>query len=204
MKTYTKRWIFAFTISFLVCSFLVMAFMLFMGAHGAEKSDKAPAASEGEQTEDIGFSDIEDNVGGVSFTEDQITEIARGVFGLDSFLHELSVSLSKSGEIDVGARINDSEKLLESYPELSRFSALLDVVENRSISVSGELENVDGRAAFRIVSASVSGVPIDKGLISPFLEDDEFSELFSVDYDSVDIRDGRIVFSGQLPEMLQY
>ncbi len=71
---------------------------------------------------------------------------------------------------------------------------MLSAVENRNIEVIGGLSDNGGMAAFEIESVSVSGVPIDKGLISPFIEEDDFSELFSVEYDSVEVDDGLLVF----------
>ena len=50
----------------------------------------------------------------------------------------------------------------------------------------------------------MSGVPIDKGLISPFIEEDDFSELFSVEYDSVEVDDGLLVFKNGVPDILKY
>ncbi len=46
-----------------------------------------------------------DNVGAVSFTEDQITELARNIFSLDGFLNNVSVELKSDSEIKVGAKI---------------------------------------------------------------------------------------------------
>ena len=57
-------------------------------------------------------------------------------------------------------------------------------------------------AAFEIESVTVAGVPIDKGLISPFIEEDDFSELFSVEYDSVEVDDGLLVFKNGVPDKM--
>lgn len=65
------------------------------------------------------------NVGAVSFTEDQITELARNIFSLDGFLNNVSVELKSDGEIKVGAKIKDKSALLKQYPELEKYSLLL-------------------------------------------------------------------------------
>ena len=93
---------------------------------------------------------------------------------------------------------------MEQYPELEKYSLLLSAVENRNIEVIGGLSDNGGMAAFEIESVSVSGVPIDKGLISPFIEEDDFSELFSVEYDSVEVDDGLLVFKNGVPDILKY
>ena len=207
MKQYTKSWMTAFTISLLVCACFVLAFLLYLNSQKSV-NDEEPAPSEREISEQEQtpeeFVDIQDNVGAVSFTEDQLTELARNIFSLDGFLNNVSVELSADGDITVGAKIKDKDALIEKYPELEKYSVLLSAVENRNIEVKGGLEDRDGMAAFEISSVTVSGVPIDKSMISPFLEDDDFSELFNVDYDSIEVDDGLLVFKNGVPDILKY
>jgi hypothetical protein len=206
VKQYTKNWMMAFTISLLVCACFVLAFMLYLNSQGGGAEEQpAPSRSEAdEQSAKEEFTDIPDNVGAVSFTEDQITELARNIFSLDGFLNNVSVELKSDGEIKVGAKIKDKSALLKQYPELEKYSLLLSAVEHRNIEVTGGLSDNGGMAAFEIESVTVAGVPIDKGLISPFIEEDDFSELFSVEYDSVEVDDGLLVFKNGVPDILKY
>ena len=232
MKQYAKNWITAFTISLLVCISLVLAFILYLNLSGKDGDGKNEpdknnvTALENTPSE---FTDVEDNVGAVSFTEDQITELARKIFFLDGFLSNVSVDLNADGSIGVQARIKDKDAdtsvgvqinadgsigvqarikdkdaLIKQYPELEKYGVLLSAMENRKIEVSGGLEDRDGSAAFVVESVKVAGLPIDKAIISPFLEEDDFSELFSVDYDSIEIDDGIVVFKNGVPDLLQY
>lgn len=207
LKQYAKNWITAFTISLLVCISLVLAFILYLNLSGKDGDGKNEpdknnvTALENTPSE---FTDVEDNVGAVSFTEDQITELARKIFFLDGFLSNVSVDLNADGSIGVQARIKDKDALIKQYPELEKYGVLLSAVENRKIEVSGGLEDRDGSAAFVVESVKVAGLPIDKAIISPFLEEDDFSELFSVDYDSIEIDDGIVVFKNGVPDLLQY
>ena len=207
LKQYAKNWITAFTISLLVCISLVLAFILYLNLSGKDRDGKSEpdknnvTARENTPSE---FTDVQDNVGAVSFTEDQITELARKIFFLDGFLSNVSVDLNADGSIGVQAKIKDKDALTKQYPELEKYGVLLSAVENRRIEVSGGLEDRDGSAAFVVESVKVAGLPIDKAIISPFLEEDDFSELFSVDYDSIEIDDGIVVFKNGVPDLLQY
>ncbi len=206
MRQYTKNWMMAFTISMLVCISFILAFMLYFNLNSAQDQQSAPSEQEPDESknEQQEFTDIDDNVGAVSFTEDQITELARNIFSLDGFLNNVSVELLAEDDIKVEAKIKDKEALLEHYPELEKYSILLSAVENRNIEVTGGLEDNDGLATFKIDTVKVSGMTIDKSIISPFFEQDDFSKLFNVDYDSVEIDDGMLVFKSGVPDILQY
>lgn len=206
MRQYTKNWMMAFTISMLVCISFILAFMLYFDLNSAQDQQSAPSEQEPDESknEQQEFTDIDDNVGAVSFTEDQITELARNIFSLDGFLNNVSVELLAEDDIKVEAKIKDKEALLEHYPELEKYSILLSAVENRNIEVTGGLEDNDGLATFKIDTVKVSGMTIDKSIISPFFEQDDFSKLFNVDYDSVEIDDGMLVFKSGVPDILQY
>lgn len=207
MKKYTKNWITAFTVSLLVCISLVLAFLLYLSLNGKDENKNNEPDKNNVTVHEAApneFTDVRDNVGAVSFTEDQITELARKIFFLDGFLSNVSVDLNADGSIGVRAKIKDKEALTEQYPELEKYGVLLSAVENRMIEVSGGLEDRDGAAAFVVESVKVAGLPVDKAIIGPFLEDDDFSELFNVDYDSIEIDDGIVVFKNGLPDLLQY
>ena len=82
VKQYTKKLMMAFTISLLVCACFVLAFMLYLNSQGGT-AEEQPAPSQKETDDKSGteeFTDVPDNVGAVSFTEDQITELARNIF----------------------------------------------------------------------------------------------------------------------------
>ena len=157
MRQYTKNWMMAFTISMLVCISFILAFMLYFNLNSAQDQQSAPSEQEPDESknEQQEFTDIDDNVGAVSFTEDQITELARNIFSLDGFLNNVSVELLAEDDIKVEAKIKDKEALLEHYPELEKYSILLSAVENRNIEVTGGLEDNDGLATFKIDTVKV-------------------------------------------------
>ena len=207
MKKYTKTWILSFVTSIAVFSVLIFAFAVFMNYDKKDRTDVSPQTQETPQSDTPDteeYTDYNDNVGAVSFTEDQITELARNIFYLDGYLNNVKVEFDKTGEIRMGARIKDKQKLVDSYPELEKYSALLGVVENQNISISAQVVEDDGMAKFSITDVNVGGLPIDKGLLEPFIEEDEFSKLFNVSYDSIEIDDGMVVFKQGVPDILDY
>ena len=183
-----------------------MAFMLIQGPqtvqHNPETNNKSENTRTPEQRQE--FTDIEDNVGAVSFTGDQLTELARNIFSLDGYLNNVKIELSDDGGVAVMATIKDKDKLIDTFPELDKYGALLAAVEKRKLDISGKIVDNGGMAAFEITSASVSGVPVSRELVTPFMENSDFAELFNVKYDSVKIENNRLVFYGQLPDILEY
>ena len=119
-------------------------------------------------------------------------------------MNNVSVELKSDSEIKVGAKIKDKDALLEQYPELEKYSLLLSAVENRNIEVIGGLSDNGGMAAFEIESVSVSGVPIDKGAYQSVYRGGRLFRAFSVEYDSVEVDDGLLVFKNGVPDILKY
>lgn len=206
MKQYTKKWLSAFSITVILITCAIFLFLLLTKKKQesitpdtsiSNKSDNAALDSEN-------YVNIADNVGAVSFTEDQITELARNIFSLDGFLTNLKVDFEENGDISMRAKIKDAKKLVETYPELASFSPVLSVIEGKDISVSGTVNNNGGYAQFDITGATVAGIKLNKALLSPFLEEGDFSALFDVEYDSVEIMNDRLVFKNGLPDILQY
>lgn len=206
MKQYTKKWLSAFSITVVLITCAVLLFLLLTRKEEVVVTPDSSYSSQGETTapDSENYVNIEDNVGAVSFTEDQITELARNIFSLDGFLTNLKVELEDGGDISVRAKIKDAKKLVETYPELASFSSLLSVIEGKDISVSGSLSDNGGYAQFDVTSAKVAGITLNKALLSPFLEEGDFSALFDVEYDCVEIMSDRLVFKNGLPEILQY
>lgn len=197
MKKYTKNWLLAFTVTVLVCVSLTLALLLYMRPASA----KTPAAPAKEQPQKPApFVDIEDNVGAVSLTEDEVTELARSAFSDEGFLTDVAVELEDDG-VALSARIKNKDALVSRYPELEKYSLLLSALEGRKITVTGGLAERDGLAAFEISEVTVAGLPVDKRLLSPFIEDDGFADFFGVPFDSVELKKGRLVFYGDLPEI---
>lgn len=210
LKNNTKTWLISFIVSMLTLTSMVMGFSIFMNID--RQKSNAPATdlvttyepdTDTEPHPEV-FEHIEDNVGAVTFTEDQITELARNIFSLDGFLSNVHVGFERSGDISVTAKIKDKEKLLDTYPELNKYSMILSVVEGKNISLTGSLSDEDGMATFSIEDVTVAGMSVDKSLLSPFIEEDDFSEIFNVEYDSIEITEGMLVFKNGLPDILQY
>jgi len=203
LRQYTKNWLLSFSISALVFVSLILAFLLFL------KDDESPVLPEEQPKQNIQqetepFVDYDDNVGAVTFTEDQVTELARNIFSLDGYLNNIKLEFEDDGNINIGAKIKDKEKLIETYPQLEKYSLVLTAVENKDIALTGELTDNEGMAQFEITKVSVAGMPIDKDILTPFIEQDEFAMLFDVEYNSVEIEDGMLVFKNGVPEILQY
>lgn len=206
MKKYRKNWLISFSASFMVFTALLFAFLAFMNYDNQKHVEKAEPQSteQPEQTQETEYVNYDDNVGAVSFTEDQITELARNIFYLDDYLSNVKVEFEETGTINVSAKIKDKERLVSEYPELEKYSTLLSIVENQKISMTGEITDNEGMAQLNIVDVKVAGIPIDKGLLEPFIEQDEFSELFNVEYDSIEFEEGTVVFKQGLPDILNY
>lgn len=204
MRKTTKHWMLAFTVSILVCVCGILGLLLYLQAQTPQVTAEETPAPVRRETDAVSFEDVQDNVGAVTFTEDQITEIARNVFSLDGFLQHVGVRLQDDGKIILSANIKDKEALIEEYPELAPYELLLGALEQKKITVNGALEEERGLATFRVSDVTVAGVPIDRNLIRPLLEEADFAELFRVDYDSVEVRDGMLVFSDGVPAILQY
>lgn len=202
MKGYRKIWLLSFCLSVLVLTCLILAFLLFMKSNTnnivaePEEYDETPDKSQSE------FINPDDNVGAVTFTEDRLTEIARNIYSLDDYLNNISVKLQSGGNVILSAKIKDTEKLCENFPELKKYSSVLSVIENQNITVGCELVDVNGMASLSVEDISVAGFDIDKSLVTPFVEKTDFAKIFNVRYDSVDIEDGLLVFNSGVPSIL--
>ncbi len=203
MKQYKKTWILSFCLSLLTFGCLAFAFLFFINKNAVQ--DKAPLQNE--QTEDIPphteYINPDDNVGSITFTEDRITELARNIYFLDGYLNDINIDLNND-EIIMSAKIKDVDKLCDAFPELKRYKAVLSVIENKDITVGCELINNEGVASLGVTDISIAGVNIDTSIISPFIEDTDFASLFSVDYDSIKVEDGVLVFKNGVPDILDY
>lgn len=203
MKGYVKLWLVSFVMSFCALALSIAAFLFFIKQNSVDITPE-PAAEQQPvvQTETV-YVEPQDNVGAVSFTEDQMTELARKLFSLDGFLKDLTLEFEE-GEIVFTAKIKDKDKLIEVYPELKKFSAVLSLVENKKISAVAVIENIGGRAALTLDSVTVGGMPIDADAVSPFIEMDGLSELFDVEYRNIELTDGSVIFKNGVPKILEY
>lgn len=203
MKKYTKNWLKGFFCALFVLLFAMYLFSVFMQKQGYYKAEdvgyekKTPKADVKTK-----YYEPQDNVGAISFTEDQMTELARNLFSLDGFLNGISLDF-EDGVITMQATITDKEKMLELYPELTKFSGVINVVENKQLVATVNVVNKDGRAAIKVDSVVADDMKIDGDVIAPFIENDDFSSLFDVEYDSVEISDGQIIFKNGLPDVLE-
>lgn len=203
MKQYKRIWLISFLVSLAVMSLVIFAFMIYMKENSAKPTATPSPSDNTEVNAQNTYIEPQDNVGAVSFTEDQMTELARKLFSLDGFINDLSLDFGEEG-ITISARIKDKEKLLESYPELVKFNTVLDMIEKKKMTVKGTVANSDGRAAIKIESVTVDGARIDGEVISPFVEDNEFSSLFDVEYENIEIAEGEVVFKNGVPDILKY
>ncbi len=202
MKGYKGLWLLSFTVSLVAIATSVFVFLSFMKPQNPINSDTV----ENEKTESNikeEYYEPQDNVGAVMFTEDQITELARNIFSYDEFLNDVTVELDEN-KISISAKISDAKRLVKTYPELEKYKAVISTLENKTISVDGTVKNSDGRAQLGVDSVSVGGIAIDGAIISPFIENDDFSELFDVEFENIELTKDAVVFKNGVPDILKY
>ena len=206
MKRYTKNWLLSFVVTLLLCTCAILLFLLFMknDSPTPEPQNNIQQITDQQPIIPEPYVNIQDNVGGVSFTEDQITELVRNIYSLDGFLTNLKVDFTDAGDISIRLKIKDANKLVSEYPELSGLSPVIKAIENQNISVDGSLSDSNGYACFEIKKATIGNISVNKTVLSPFLEQGDFSAIFDVDFDSVEITDDMLVFKNGLPAILQY
>ena len=153
-----------------------------------------------QQTE---YYEPQDNVGAISFTEDQITELVRKMFYVDGFINNLDITFEE-GRITVSAKIKDKDKLIEFYPELKKYNSVLSAVQNKKLTATASLVEKEGRAAIKLDSVSVGKMNIDVDVISPFVETDGICDFFDVEYSDIELTDGMVVFKNDIPDVLKY
>lgn len=144
-----------------------------------------------------------DNVGAVSFTEDQITELARNIFFIDDYLKDVVVSFEQN-KITIAATIKNKQKLLDKFPRLQKYNAVITGLVDKPLKISASIKNKQGRAELNIDEVSVADVLLDSDIVSPFIKNSDFSKLFDIDYKNIEIADGSIIFTDDLPKLLQF
>ncbi len=200
MKGYKKIWSASFFVSIVSLVISIFVFLTYMNSDKpAEEKISEPKTQEIAVEQE--YIEPQDNVGYISFTEDQMTEIARNIFSLDDFLADISVEFS-DGEITVGARIKDVDNLIKTYPFLKKYKAVLKGIKDKKLKIIVGMQDKDGKAALEVESVSVSGIKIDGDIISPFIESDDFARLFDVDFNSIELSDGEVVFKNGVPDIL--
>ena len=206
MKKYTKNWLSGFTITLLSIVCFVLTVMLYSDNKKLHSQniiyDDNNQSATNKTPED--YKNFEDNVGAVSFTEDQITELVRNIYFSDGIMNGIKIELLNDNTIVFMGKIKDINKLCEFYPELEFYQPVLKNIENKQITVKGSLVDNNGMADFEIDTATVGDIKIDKLILKPFVEQGEFAKLFNVQYSSIVIRDGFVIFNDQLPEVLRY
>ncbi len=203
MKSNKVLWFLSFIISLVSIGLSVFIFLNFINnQQTAEKTDKNQDKEDNQSIEQD-YYQPQDNVGAVTFTEDQITEIARNMFSYDDFLKDVSIDFEEN-KIIITAKIKDSKKLIKAYPELEKYSVVIKQLEDKTISVNAIIKNIDGKAEIGINSVVVDGVEIDGEIISPFIEEDDFSKLFEVDFENIQLTKDTVVFKNGVPDILKY
>lgn len=205
MKQYTKNWLTAFTISTLVCTVMVLAFLLWaLPEKTDEEISRKQSEIENEPYDASRYTNPADNVGAVSFTEDMITELARNMYSSDGYLTRLHVDFEKTGDILIEGRISSADNLIEAYPELTALKPLALAVENKSIKINCKIEDDNGTAKISVKSADVAGVKLSEQIIKPIVEMSDFSQIFDVNFESIEITDDMLIFYDGVPTILQY
>ena len=72
------------------------------------------------------------------------------------------------------------------------------------MKITAMIDNDDGRASLTIESVTVGDTQIDGDIIAPFIESDDFSSLFDVEFESVELCEGEVVFKNGVPDILKY
>ncbi len=204
MKNNKSLWFLSFVLTLAVLTLSMSVFLLYLRVDSIGDTPELPQqAEEQKNKEPTEYTEPQDNVGAVSFTEDQMTELARKMFFIDGFLNDVDIDFDDKA-ITVSAKIKDKEKLVECYPELSKFKAVLTAVENKKITATALLTQKDGRAAIKLDKVTVGKMNIDTDLISPFIEEDGISAFFDVEYSDIELTDGLVVFKNDIPDVLKY
>jgi len=204
MKNSKSLWFLSFVLTLAVLTLSMSVFLLYLRVDSIGDTPELPQEAEEQKIkEPTEYTEPQDNVGAVSFTEDQMTELARKMFFIDGFLNDVDIDFDDKA-ITVSAKIKDKEKLVECYPELSKFKAVLTAVENKKITATALLTQKDGRAAIKLDKVTVGKMNIDTDLISPFIEEDGISAFFDVEYSDIELTDGLVVFKNDIPDVLKY
>jgi len=196
-------WFLSFLISLASMALSLYVFMNFIGIQTAENVLPDKQTDKIQPRPEAVYVEPQDNVGAVSFTEDQITELARNIFSYDDFLGDVNVDIDKD-KLDISAKIKDTDKLIESYPELEKYKSVITPIENKTIKIESTLENIDGSAVLHINSVKVGALNVDGAILSPFIEHGDFSGLFDVDFDDVTLSKDTVVFWNGVPDILKY
>lgn len=206
MKNYKKIRAVSFLVSVAVLAGFAAAFSLCakLPEQGSEPQTKAPENIQSEQSLPEDYTNYSDNVSGVSFTEDQITELVRNVYFKDGFVSGINVDFTSDGEIFIEGKIKDADNLCENYPELAPFESVFKSVENKKISITGAITDNNGMADYKILSASVGNLKLTENILVPFMQEGTFSDLFNVSFDSIEIFNDSVIFKDELPSVLQY
>lgn len=206
LKNNKKNWLISFTLTFFILTSALLGFVLYAINNPPEQSFSEPqkTVETREQALPDDYINYSDNVGGVSFTEDQITELVRNIYSLDGFVTGLKVDFEQEDKMTLKGKIKDVDKLCELYPELEAYKSILKPIENKQMTIKGELVENDGMADFDVSKVTVGKLMLDKNLILPFLQDGGFADLFDVDFSSIEILEDSVVFKESLPAVLQY
>ena len=204
MRNNRKLWFLSFVLTLAVFTLSISVFLLYLRVDSIGDEPELPKQTEKQKVkEPTEYYEPQDNVGAVSFTEDQMTELVRKMFYIDGFLNDIDIDFDDKS-ITVSAKIKDKEKLVECYPELGKFRTLLTAVENKKLTATALLTQKDGRAAIKLDKVTVGKMNIDTDLISPFIEEDGISAFFDVEYSDIELTDGLVVFKNDIPDVLKY
>ncbi len=203
MKGYRMIWFLSFITSLAAITIAVIVFLMFIRQDNAEITENKKQENDVENIIDEEYYEPQDNVGAVTFTEDQITELARNIFSYDDYLKDVNIELEEN-KISISAKISDADNLIETYPELKKYKSVIESLEDKKLSVDGTVKNKDGRASIGIDSVSVGNTAIDGAIISPFIENDDFSELFDVEFENIELTKDAVVFKNGVPDILKY
>lgn len=202
MKQYRRNWLLSFSLSVMSLTCLVLGFMLFM-RKDVKDNAVLPETNRSEPVKETEpFVNPDDNVGAVTLTEDRLTELARNMYFLDGYLNNLNVGLEESGLITLSAKIKDTDKLCEAFPQLDSYKILLSAIEGRNVSVCCEIVDDNGRASLSVTDITVDGLEFDGSVITPFVEQADFASVFDVKYGTVSVSDGVLTFSDGVPDIL--
>lgn len=156
-----------------------------------------------QQTAETEYYQPNDNVGAVTFTEDQLTELARKIFFADDYFKDFKIEL-ESEKIIMSGKISNKQNLIKAFPKLKKYDAVLGAVVGKTLSFDGSIQNNNGRAALKVDTVSVAGLEVDPGIVSPFIENGDFAKLFDTEYDNIEITHGSVIFKNGVPEILEY
>lgn len=198
-----KIMVVSFVISLCLIGASAFMFVTVLNRKIPKAEQKKQTQTQIQKTTETEYYQPNDNVGAVSFTEDQLTELARKIFFEGDYLKDFKIELDE-GIINMSAKISNKQNLLKAHSKLKKYETIISSIVDKQMSLTATLKNQDGRAALKVSSVNLAGIELDPEIVSPFIEKGDLPKLFDTEYNNVEITHGSIIFKNGVPKILEY